>query len=173
MQEKESATSVAFFEFNGNNVYLQILRLGLDGVQYVLTSKCFCLVSGAAAVWMHLLTKVTYYNLHSLTQHPLRLTCIVLAYLIFLSAVVLKDRVDVLIGLATALLDIAFLTGGTIKYPKEVYQEKERFAEWIRLDRCWLWEKFIWNEYSENEQMCVDSHQYYVSREDRYAHNRL
>jgi hypothetical protein len=122
MQEKESASSVAFFEFNGNSIYLQILRLGLDGVQYVLVSKCFCLVSGAGAIWMHLLTKVTYYNFNRLTKQPLRLICIVLTYLVFLFAVVLKDRVDVLIGLAIALLDIAFLTGGTIKYPKEVYQ---------------------------------------------------
>jgi hypothetical protein len=45
-------------------------------------------------------------------------------------------------------------------------------AEWIKLDRLFLWEKFVWNEYIENDKMCVDSQQYFIPRDLRYQFNR-
>lgn len=53
--------------------------------------------------------------------------------------IILKDRVDLLIAIMLALLDIKFLQGGTIKYPKEVFQEKQDWAEAIRVNRSSLW----------------------------------
>jgi len=89
-----------------------------DGVQYFLTSKCFCLGSGTAAIWIHLLTKVTYYNFNSLLGRRGQLVLIGFAYLIFFMVVVVRDRFDILISVVIALIDIATMKGGTIKYPK-------------------------------------------------------
>lgn len=38
--------------------------------------------------------------------------------------IILKGRIDLVIAVLVALLDIAFIQGGTVKYPKEVFQEK-------------------------------------------------
>jgi hypothetical protein len=62
--------------------------------------------------------------------------------------IVVTGRVDILLSFIVSVLDIALMEGGTIKFPKEVYQEKERLAERIRLDRIFLWQKFEWNEYA-------------------------
>lgn len=56
-----------------------------------------------------------------------------------LIVIVKKDRLDILIGVIIALVDITFMQGGTIKYPKDVFQEKEEWARAIKVDRLYLW----------------------------------
>jgi hypothetical protein len=116
---------------------------------------------------VHLLTKVTCYNAHVLLREPLRLFLTLASFAVALWMIFLKDRLDLLIAIAIALLDMAFMEGGTVKYPKEVFQEKEDWAAKIKLNRSPLWESFKWNEFKPNERLCVDSIQYYIPRQDR------
>jgi hypothetical protein len=139
MQESETATPIAFFELNLSSIYLQLLRLGVDLVHYLLTSKCICLASGAGAVWVHLLTKLTCYNAQALLRDPLRLLLTITTFLVAFAMAVVKDRLDLLIAIAAALLDVAFLEGGTVKFPKDVFQEKEEWAGAVGLSRLPLW----------------------------------
>jgi len=75
----------------------------------------------------------------SLLKSPFRLIVIGLVYCVFMAMVVVTNRVDIMVSFIVAMLDIALMEGGTIKFPKEVYQEKERVAEIIKLDRLFLW----------------------------------
>lgn len=103
-------------------MYLQIIRVIVDFVHYFISSKCICLVSGSGAIWIHLLTKITYYNGHQLISSPFKICLIVLTYVVALAMIFLKDRLDLLIGIIFAVVDIIFLVGGTIKFPKSVFQ---------------------------------------------------
>lgn len=76
---------------------------------YFVAGKCICLVSGAGAVWVHLLTKITCYNAHILLRQPLRLFLTLGTFGIALWMIFLKDRLDLLVSIAVALLDMAFL----------------------------------------------------------------
>jgi hypothetical protein len=71
---------------------------------------------------MNLLTKATYYNLNNILASPLSLAAIGVAYTVFMAMIAATNRVDILVSLVVALLDIALMAGGTIKFPKEVYQ---------------------------------------------------
>jgi hypothetical protein len=141
--------------------------LGVDLAHYLVASKCICLVSGAGAVWLHLLTKITYYNTHSLLRSPLRLIITLLVFAVSIAMILMKDRLDLLIGFGAALVEVVFMEGGTVKYPKEVFQEKEEWADAIKLNKLPLWENFYWNEYKVNERLCVDSIQFFVTRRER------
>ena len=80
-KETQNATSIAFYEYNGNSIYLQIIRLGLDGLQYVLTGRCYCLNSGAGAVWLNLLTKIAFNRgPKTLAQRPIATAAVVITY---------------------------------------------------------------------------------------------
>lgn len=121
------------------SIYLQILRLGVDLAHYLVTSKCICLTSGLAAIWLHLLTKVTYYNSQTLLKSPFRLIVTLLTFVTAFAMIVIKVRLDLLMSLVIGIIDIAFMEGGTIKYPKDVFQEKEDWASAIKLNRLPLW----------------------------------
>jgi hypothetical protein len=71
---------------------------------------------------MNLLTKITYYNLNNILASPLSLAAIGVTYTVFMAMIAVTNRVDILVSLVVALIDIALMAGGTIKFPKEVYQ---------------------------------------------------
>lgn len=108
-------------------------------MHYFLTSKCICLASGTAAIWIHLLTKITCYNTHNLLKAPIKLFMIVATFLTAFAMIAIKDRLDLLIAMVVALIDVAFMQGGTIKFPKDVFQEKEDWASKVKADRLPLW----------------------------------
>jgi hypothetical protein len=101
---------------------MQIIRLGLDGVQYLLTGRCYCLNSGAAAVWLNLMTKILFYRLPYLCQRPLSIFAITVTYLVSFGMVILKGRIDLCVGVVVGIIELWLMQGGTIKYPKEVFQ---------------------------------------------------
>ncbi len=86
-----------------------------------------------------------------------KITVIVMSYIIALGMIFLMDRLDILIGIILAIVDIIFLEGGTIKFPKSVFQEKQEWAEFVRANKLPFWQDFVWNEYSANDRLCVDS----------------
>lgn len=75
-----------------------------------------------------MLTKLVFYNGHRLVKSPLEVFTVTLMYVTAFCMIFYKDRLDLFISIALALLDIAFFEGGTIKYPKEVFQEKQQWA---------------------------------------------
>ena len=143
------------------------MRLAFDGVQYFLTGKCHCLSSGAACVWLHFTTKLIYYRSRGLKDSPLAAAALLFGFAVMVLMIVAVERVDLLIGLGMALAEVAFMAGGTIKFPKEVFQEKEEWAEKIALTKSPLWQGFNWNEYKSSELLVADSYQYFVSRQER------
>jgi hypothetical protein len=94
------------------------VRVLIDLAHYFIASKCICLISGTGAIWLHLLTKITYYNAHRLIKSPIQIVTILITYLAAFVMIIEKDRLDLLLGITLAILDILFLEGGTIKYPK-------------------------------------------------------
>jgi hypothetical protein len=122
-----------------------VLRLGLDGFQYLLTGRCYCLNSGAGAIWLHLITKFVYYRFDYFLHNRGKFAMIGLVYLVFAAVFMLKGRIDLFLGVLTAVLDVTLMRGGTIKYPKMVYQEKEDWTGAIRLNRLSIWQPFRWN----------------------------
>ena len=97
---------------------MQIIRLGLDGVQYFLSGRCYCLNSGCGAVWINMLTKIMYYRLKEIKTKPLLIIPIVIFFMMSGLMFVMKARVDLLIGVVIALIEVDLMGGGTIKYPK-------------------------------------------------------
>lgn len=84
----------------------------------MLTGRCYCLNSGAGAVWLNLLTKVLFYRLPSLYQRPLSMVAIILTYLVSFAMLIVKARIDLCVGVLIAIIEIGLMRGGTIKYPK-------------------------------------------------------
>lgn len=91
-------------------------------MQYILTSKCVCLISGTACIWLHFTLKIIYYRSNALKKNPLAVAVLTLNFSLMLAAIVVFNRIDMLVALLVGLVEIAFMEGGTIKYPKEVFQ---------------------------------------------------
>ena len=122
-KETQTATSIAFYEYNGNNIYLQIFRLGLDGVQYLLAGRCYCLNSGAGAVWLNLLTKIAFNRgAPTLAKKPFAAIAVAVTYMVAGYLLVYRGRLDLLLGVLIALVEVIMMKGGSIKYPKSMYQ---------------------------------------------------
>lgn len=85
-------------------MYLQVLRLGLDFVQYLMTGRCFCLNSGAAAVWINMLLKIFYHRFSYFSARPLLALPLMLTLIAGISMVLWKARLDLLLGVLTALI---------------------------------------------------------------------
>lgn len=97
--------------------------MALDGLQYFLTGRCYCLNSGAAAVWLNLLTKAAFNRGPAyLEKRPFTATAISITYLVSGMMFVHKGRVDLLIGVMVAFVEVYAMRGGSIKYPKQVFQ---------------------------------------------------
>ena len=58
-----------------------------------------------------------------------------------------RARVDLMVGVLIAMVDVLMLRGGTIKYPKLVFQEKEDWADYLGVSRWVVWHPFVWNSY--------------------------
>jgi hypothetical protein len=54
----------------------------------------------------------------------MKMGLLLFSYTVTFYVIIAKSRLDLLIGIIIALIDIAFLQGGSIKYPKSVLQEK-------------------------------------------------
>ena len=100
------------------------MRLGLDGIQYYLTGRCYCLNSGLAAVWMNMLIKKVYHRLPYYISHRAELIPFFVTFLAACAMIVFKARLDLFLAIVIAILEITLLGGGTVKYPKQVFQEK-------------------------------------------------
>ena len=99
------------------------MRLALDGLQYVLTGRCYCLNSGAGAVWMNLLTKIAFNRGgQALGKTPMATVAVVITYLVAGFLLVHKARLDLLIGVLVGLVEVWMMRGGSIKYPKSMFQ---------------------------------------------------
>ena len=83
--------------------------------------------------------------------------------------VVWRARIDLLLSLCLCIVEVWYMGGGTIKYPKHVFQQKENWAAMVRLDVCRAWQPFRWNEYRENEFLCLNNDQLYMCRKERLA----
>lgn len=68
-----------------------------------------CLNSGAAAVWINLLTKVVYYNKQSLFKSLSSVIVMGLVYCVSAIMIVVKGRVDILLSLVVAVADVTLL----------------------------------------------------------------
>ena len=66
-------------------------------------------------------------------------------------------RLDIIIAVVLAVIEVKCMHGGMVKYPKSVFEEKEGWAVWTKLASCRYWQPFHWNNYKENELMCLDS----------------
>jgi hypothetical protein len=100
---------------------MQLLRLGLDFFQYLLTGRCYCLNSGAAAAWINLTTKYVYHRLPQLIKRPGMLLGLLSVYVLSAVMIVVKSRIDLLIGVVVAIVELVWMGGGTVKFPKLVY----------------------------------------------------
>ncbi len=138
--------------------------MGIDLIHYFITSNCICLNSGIAAIWIHLFIKVIFYNFSEIRKQKLKILLSLIFFGLNLFMISYKSRVDLLIAAITAIIDIGCLQGGTIKYPKDVFQQKQEWAEKICVNNLSVWHNFVWNEYNVNEQLCMDSIQFYVTR---------
>jgi len=93
--------------------------MAFDGVQYFLTGRCYCLNSGAGAVWLNLLTKAAFNRgATSLENRPITAFAIAITYLVAGFLFVHKGRLDLLIGVVVGFIEVYMMGGGTIKYPK-------------------------------------------------------
>ena len=93
--------------------------MGLDGVQYFLTGRCYCLNSGAGAVWLNLLTKAVFNRgAASLSKRPWTALAVSITYLVGGFMFVHKGRLDLLIGVMMGFVEVHLMGGGSIKYPK-------------------------------------------------------
>ena len=155
------------YEYSGIGYDLQFIRLGLDGCQYLLTGRCYCLVGGAAAIWVNMMTKLLYYRLPFFMDKRGYLIPIGCFYVACAVMVVWRARVDLLLALVLAVIEVMYMGGGTIKYPKHVFQQKENWVAMIRVDSCSVWQSFRWNDYRENQYLCLDNDQLYVTRKER------
>ncbi len=97
---------------------MQIIRIGLDGVQYFLSGRCYCLNSGCSAAWINMMTKIVYYRMKEVKTNPLYIIPITITFIISGFMFVMKARVDLLVAVVIALIEIDLMGGGTIKYPK-------------------------------------------------------
>lgn len=96
--------------------------MGIDLIHYFITSSCVCLNSGAAAIWLHSFIKIVFYNLSEILKQKWKIPLILIFFGLNLFMIWYKNRVDLLIAAITAIIDIGCLQGGTIKYPKDVFQ---------------------------------------------------
>jgi hypothetical protein len=87
-----------------------------------MTGKTLGLSTGTAAIWLHFSIKIFYYNFSSIRTSKTKLSMFILIFTVFSSMIFLKQRFDLLISLGLALIDIIYFAGGTIKYPKSVYE---------------------------------------------------
>ena len=71
-------------------------------------------------------------------------------YLVGAAMLVLHARVDLVVAVGVAVVEVLLMGGGTVKYPKLVFQEKENWADKIGLNRWRVWHPFRWNEYRDN-----------------------
>jgi hypothetical protein len=78
--------------------------------------------SGASAIWIHLFIKVLFYNFSEIRKNKCKILLILLFFGINIFMIYFRRRVDLLIAAITAIIDIGCLQGGTIKYPKDVFQ---------------------------------------------------
>lgn len=65
-----------------------------------------------------MLTKIMYYRLKEIKTKPLLIIPIVIFFMMSGLMFVMKARVDLLIGVVIALIEVDLMGGGTIKYPK-------------------------------------------------------
>ena len=136
---------MAFYEYNGISIYLQLIRLGLDLFQYFITGRCYCLNSGAAAAWLNITTKYIYHRLPQLLNRPALLLGLLSVYVLAAVMIVVRSRIDLLIGVMVAVVELVWMGGGTVKFPRLVFQEKEEWAAAIGANDWYLWQPFRWN----------------------------
>ena len=103
---------------------MQLIRLGLDGFQYMLTGRCYCLGGGAAAPWISILTKFIYHRFGIFINKPGYLLPVGLFYVVSAVMLVVRARVDILIAVVIAIVELLWMGGGTVKYPKQNFHEK-------------------------------------------------
>lgn len=77
--------------------------------------------SGAAAVWFNMTTKYIYHRLPQLINHPGKLIILLCLYLLGAVMIVIRGRIDLLIAVLIAVVELARMGGGTVKFPKLVY----------------------------------------------------
>jgi len=88
----------------------------------LLVGRCFGIQLGAGAIWLNLTIKVFYYSFQDLVKSEIKLITIVFALVVSIFVIFAHDRLDMLIAIITSIIDIFFLQGGTVKYPKTVLQ---------------------------------------------------
>ncbi len=71
-----------------------------------------------------MLTKVVFHRLPFFLEKPLHLIPVVITFLCSAVMVILRARVDICLGVVIGLIEVLFMRGGTVKYPKDVFQEK-------------------------------------------------
>ena len=90
----------------------------MDGFQYLVTGRCYCLNGGVGAVWINMLTKFVYYRFGEFMGR--RVYLIPLGMFLGVSVVMLvwRARVDLFFGVAIAVLEVLTMGGGVVKFPK-------------------------------------------------------
>lgn len=92
-----------------------------------------------------MLTKFVYYRLPYFMEKRGLFWLIGAVYICGAAMLMLRGRVDLVVGVGMAVVEVGLMGGGTIKYPKQVFQEKEGWAGWLGVVRWRVWHPFRWN----------------------------
>lgn len=69
------------------------------------------------------MTKIAFNRgAQTLAQRPIAATAVVITYMVAGFLFVYRGRLDLLIGVLIALVEVWMMGGGSIKYPKSMYQ---------------------------------------------------